>query len=221
MKARIAPSILSADFGRLAEEIAMCEEGGADVVHIDVMDGHFVPNITFGEKVIRTARKATSLPLDVHLMVEKPERFLESFADAGATGLTIHVEAAPHLQRQLAHIRELGCLAGAALNPATSLVTVRESLVDLDLLLIMTVNPGFGGQEFIPSSVDKVARARLLLDELRSGAALEVDGGISRDTIRSVWRAGADTFVAGNAVFSAANPRAEIAALRLECLEQA
>jgi ribulose-phosphate 3-epimerase len=221
MKARIAPSILSADFGRLAEEIAMCEEGGADLVHIDVMDGHFVPNITFGEKVIRTARKATSLPLDVHLMVEKPERFLESFADAGATGLTIHVEAAPHLQRQLAHIRELGCLAGAALNPATSLVTVREALVDLDLLLVMTVNPGFGGQEFIPSSVDKVARARVLLDELRSGAALEVDGGISRDTIKSVWRAGADTFVAGNAVFSAANPRAEIAALRLECLEQA
>jgi len=219
MKARIAPSILSADFGRLSEEIAMCEEGGADIVHLDVMDGHFVPNITFGEKVIATARRATSLPLDVHMMVEEPEKYFESFAGAGATGMTIHVEAAPHLQRQLARIRELGCLAGAALNPATSLIAVREALADLDLLLIMTVNPGFGGQEFIPSSIDKVSRARTLLDELRSGAALEVDGGISRDTIEKVWRAGADTFVAGNAVFGADDPRAEIKVLRMKCLE--
>ncbi|MEO8576416.1 MAG: ribulose-phosphate 3-epimerase [Gemmatimonadales bacterium] len=219
MKARIAPSILSADFGRLTEEIKMCEDGGADVIHLDVMDGRFVPNITFGEKVIATARKATSLPLDVHMMVKEPEKYFDSFADAGATGMTIHVEVAPHLQRQLARIRELGCLAGAALNPGTSLITVRETVADLDLLLIMTVNPGFGGQEFIPSSIDKVSRARALLDELRSGATLEVDGGISRETIEKVWRAGADTFVAGNAIFSAEDPRAEIKVLRMKCLE--
>jgi ribulose-phosphate 3-epimerase len=219
MKARIAPSILSADFGHLAEEIAMCEEGGADMIHLDVMDGRFVPSITFGEKVIRTARRATSLPLDVHMMVEEPENYFEEFAAAGATGMTIHVEAAPHLQRQLARIRELGCLSGVALNPATSLMTVREALADVDLLLVMTVNPGFGGQEFIPSSTDKVARARRMLDELRSGAALEVDGGIARATIEKVWRAGADTFVAGNALFKASDPKAEIAALRTICLE--
>jgi ribulose-phosphate 3-epimerase len=218
MKARIAPSILSADFGHLAEEIAMCEEGGADLIHLDVMDGRFVPNITFGEKVIATARKSTSLPLDVHMMVEEPEKYFDAFAGAGATGMTIHVEAAPHLQRQLTRIRELGCIAGAALNPGTSLVTVREALADLDLLLVMTVNPGFGGQDFIPASIDKVARAREMLDELRSGAALEVDGGISRLTIEKVWRSGADTFVAGNAVFSAADPQTEIAALRRMCL---
>lgn len=219
MKVRIAPSILSADFGRLADEIRMCEEGGADVIHLDVMDGRFVPNITFGEKVIASARQATSLPLDVHMMVLEPENYFESFAGAGATGMTIHAEAAPHLQRQLARIRELGCLAGAAVNPGTSLAAIREVALDLDLLLIMTVNPGFGGQEFIPASVDKVSRARRLLDEMRSRAALEVDGGIARDTIEKVWRAGADTFVAGNAVFSAADPRGEIEALRRICLE--
>jgi ribulose-phosphate 3-epimerase len=221
MKVRIAPSILSADFGHLADEIRMCEEGGADVIHLDVMDGRFVPNITFGEKVIASARKATSLPLDVHMMVLEPENYFESFAGAGATGMTIHVEAAPHLQRQLARIRELGCLAGAAVNPGTSLGAIREVAADLDLLLVMTVNPGFGGQEFIPASVDKVSRARRVLDETRSRAALEVDGGIARDTIEKIWRAGADTFVAGNAVFSASDPKAEIAALRRICLETA
>ena len=221
MKARIAPSILSADFGHLAEEIRMCEEGGADVIHLDVMDGRFVPNITFGEKVIATARKASSLPLDVHMMVVEPEKYFDSFAGAGATGMTIHVEAAPHLQRQLTRIRELGCLAGAAVNPGTSLDGVREVVADLDLLLVMTVNPGFGGQEYIAASTSKVARARRILDDAKSPAALEVDGGISRDTIQSVWRAGADTFVAGNAVFTAKDPKAEIALLRKLCLEQA
>ncbi len=221
MKARIAPSILSADFARLSDEIALCVEGGADMIHLDIMDGRFVPNITFGEKMISAVRSLTSLPLDVHMMVEEPERYFESFVDAGATGLTIHVEAAPHLQRQLARIRELGCVAGAAVNPGTSLASVREVVADLDLLLVMTVNPGFGGQQFIPASSDKVGRARHLLDEGRSNAALEVDGGIARSTIASVWRAGADTFVAGNAIFEAADPEREIDALRLICTETA
>jgi ribulose-phosphate 3-epimerase len=219
MKARIAPSILSADFAHLSDEIAMCVSGGADMIHLDVMDGRFVPNLTFGEKMIDAVRKLTDLPLDVHLMVEEPERYFESFVGAGANVLTIHVEAAPHLQRQLTRIRELGLSAGAAVNPGTSLASVREVLADLDLLLVMTVNPGFGGQEFIPASPDKVARARHMLDEGHSHAALEVDGGIARDTIASLWRAGADTFVAGHAIFSANDPRAEIGALRTICTE--
>ena len=183
MNARIAPSILSADFARLADEIAMCEAGGADWIHVDVMDGAFVPNLTFGAKAIEAARRSTSLPLDVHLMVERPESYFDAFAAAGATGMTIHVEAAPHLHRQLDRIRELGCRAGAALNPATSLETVREVAADLDLLLVMTVNPGFGGQRFIDRSIDKIRRARAVLDAAGSGADLEVDGGIDRATI--------------------------------------
>jgi ribulose-phosphate 3-epimerase len=214
---RIAPSILSADFGHLANEIARCVSGGADCVHIDVMDGRFVPNLTYGTKVIETVRGLTDLPLDVHLMVVEPEKFFDDFAAAGASGLTIHAEVSPHLQRHLARIRELGCAAGVALNPSTPLSAVSEVLDDLDLLLVMTVNPGFGGQKFIPNSIDKISRARRMLTDARSAAILEVDGGINRETIERVWQAGADTFVAGNAVFAAKDPAAEIRALRAKC----
>jgi ribulose-phosphate 3-epimerase len=217
MSIRIAPSILSADFAKLGDEIAMCEAGGADWIHIDVMDGRFVPNLTFGTKVIETARKLTSLPLDVHLMVIEPEKYFDDFVSAGANGLTIHAEAAPHLHRQLNRIRELGCMAGVALNPATPLNAICEIVPELDLVLIMSVNPGFGGQKFITDAVDKIRRTRLMLDENGSNAVLEVDGGIGRTTIFDVWNAGADTFVAGNAIFSASDPGAEIGILRGRC----
>lgn len=218
---RIAPSLLAADFARLKDDIAAVEAGGADWLHIDVMDGVFVPNLSFGVKVIETCRKLTTLPLDVHLMVVEPEKYFDGFAKAGASVLTIHVEASPHLQRQLMRIKELGCAAGAVMNPATSLDSVQEVAADLDLLLVMSVNPGFGGQRFIPAALDKIARARAMLDAARSRASLEVDGGIARDTIHVCWRAGADTFVAGKAVFGARDPAEEIRALRALCAEQA
>lgn len=222
MTVRIAPSILSADFARLGDEIAMCEEGGADWIHIDVMDGCFVPNLTYGAKVIETVRRLTTLPLDVHLMVVEPEKYFESFAGAGANVITIHQEAAPHLHRQVARIRELGCLAGVTVNPSTPVATLADVAGDVDVVLIMSVNPGFGGQKFIPRTIEKLQQARALLDDAGNrGAVLEVDGGIARDTITRCWRAGADTFVAGNAIFAASDPRGEIAALRARCQEQA
>ncbi len=217
MNARIAPSILSADFARLGDEIRMCVDGGADWIHIDVMDGRFVPNLTFGAKVIRTVRHLTTLPLDVHLMVVEPEKYFEPFVDAGANVLTIHQEVSPHLHRQLARIRALGAAAGVALNPSTPVASVRDLCRDLDLLLLMSVNPGFGGQQFIPRSIERLGEARAMLNAEGSAATLEVDGGIGRDTISDCWRAGADTFVAGNAIFGAGDPGAEIGVLRGLC----
>ncbi len=212
---KIAPSILSADFGRLAADIQAVEEGGADWIHVDVMDGHFVPNITIGPLIAAAARRATELPLDVHLMIEAPERYLEAFADAGADYLTVHLEACPHIHRTLQRIRELGMEAGVAINPGTALEAVRDVAPEVDLLLIMSVNPGFGGQSYIPASTAKLSRARAMLENKGSPALLEVDGGVAADNLREIVAAGADVLVAGSSVFGHADgPGAGVQALR-------
>lgn len=197
----IAPSILAADFLRLGEEITACESAGADWLHVDVMDGQFVPNITMGPMVVEACRRATHLPLDVHLMIERPEQHLEAFAQAGASGITVHVETCLHLHRTLQTIQSLGCRAGVTLNPATSVEAIVPVLGLADLVLVMSVNPGFSGQAFIPETVFKVADIRKKLDTLGSSAWLEVDGGINVETLPTMKEAGATVFVAGNAVF--------------------
>ena len=212
---KISPSILSCDFSRLADEIRAVEAGGADWIHIDVMDGHFVPNITIGPIITAGARRATALPLDVHLMIEDPDQYLEAFVDAGADILTVHVEACRHLHRTIERIRELGARPGVAVNPATPLEAVREVLPNVDLLLVMSVNPGFGGQSFIPSSLDKMKRARALLDSIGSNAELEVDGGVTVANAASVVEAGASVLVAGSAVYGYdRGPAAGVEAIR-------
>jgi len=211
---RIAPSILSADLGRLAEEVRTAEAAGADWIHVDVMDGRFVPNITFGPSIVRAVRAATTLPVDVHLMVVEPERHLEAFAEAGADGLSVQVEACTHLQRTLHAIRQLGKRAGAVLNPHSSEENLRWVLADLDLVLVMTVNPGFGGQEFLPSMLPKITKVRELIDRSGHAIDLEVDGGIAPATAGAVVKAGARVLVAGNAVFGQPDHAAAIRALR-------
>jgi ribulose-phosphate 3-epimerase len=201
---KIAPSILSADFTRLGEHIAEAEAAGVDWIHVDVMDGHFVPNITIGPMIAAAARRATTLPIDVHLMIEHPERYLADFAKAGADYLTVHVEACPHLHRTVQQIRELGVRPGVTLNPATSVDTLTEILPYVDLVLVMSVNPGFGGQSYIPTSTDRIARIRRMLDERGlDHVELQVDGGVAADTVGDVVRAGATCFVAGSAVYNA------------------
>jgi ribulose-phosphate 3-epimerase len=200
---RIAPSILSSDFAHLADEIAAVEQAGADLLHVDVMDGHFVPNLTIGPPIVESIRKVTSLPLDVHLMITNPDAFIDDFAKAGANYLTVHVEACPHLHRTIQFIKEKGLKAGVTLNPATSLTTVEEILPDVDLLLVMSVNPGFGGQRFIPGVLGKIRRARALIDATGRSILLEVDGGVKVDNAGAIAAAGADILVAGSAIFEA------------------
>jgi ribulose-phosphate 3-epimerase len=202
MPCKFAPSILTADFTRLGEQIREAEAAGVDWIHLDVMDGNFVPNITFGPVLVQAVRQVTKLPLDVHLMIAQPERYLADFAQAGANWLTVHVETCSHLHSTIQQIKELGCQAGVTLNPATPLSTLEEILPEVNLVLVMSVNPGFGGQKYIPSSTPKIARLRAMLDAIGSPAELEVDGGINAATIAEVVKAGASVLVIGSAIFN-------------------
>lgn len=215
---KIAPSILTADFANLATSIQAAERGGADYIHLDVMDGHFVPNITFGPLLVHAVRQVTELPLDVHLMMQDPDRYLAAFAEAGANILTVHAEACPHLHRTVQRITELGCRAGVAINPATPIDAIREILPFIDMTLVMSVNPGFGAQHFIETSTAKLRRVRQLHEELNPLCDLEVDGGVGTQNIDDVVRNGANVIVVGSAVFNSRTPpRENIAALRQAC----
>lgn len=210
----IAPSILSADFSCLGDEIRAVADAGAEVIHVDVMDGHFVPNITIGPLVVKAVRAVTDLPVDVHLMISDPDRYLKEFADAGADWITVHVEACAHLHRTLRCIRDLGKKAGAVLNPATSLSTLDYVLEEVDLVMLMSVNPGFGGQSFIESSLEKTRELRRRLDEVNPEAGIEIDGGVSPQTIGRIADAGANIFVAGSAIYGHSDYRAVIGELK-------
>lgn len=201
----LAPSILSADFSNLSQQIRLTEMGGADWIHCDVMDGHFVPNITIGPVIVKAVRKITKLPVDVHLMIEKPDRYLEAFADAGADYISVHVEEVIHLNRTINRIKELGCKAGTVINPATPVAAITDIAEYLDLLLIMTVNPGFGGQKFIANSIRRIEEAVNLRSRLKAKFLIEIDGGVNTDTIVMAKKAGVDVFVAGSAIFDADN----------------
>ena len=214
MTVRIAPSILAADFARLADAAALVERAGADLLHVDVMDGHFVPNITVGPPVVSALKRVTTLPLDVHLMISDPDRYLDAFASAGSSMLTVHVEVLPHLHRTLSRIRELGMRAGVALNPSTPVASIREGTSLVDHVLVMSVNPGFGGQSFIPRSIGKVAEVRALLEAAGSDAAIEVDGGVDLSNAKALVEAGTSILVAGAFLYGASDPPDALARLR-------